>query len=270
MLTNNDLTGTQLKMGARYFLGSDMSVFANFGSINKVPILDQAIDDEGYAIMDNPVQENFTSIEVGTKASLMNNQMTVNAVYYNSTWKDRQARKYAQNAEGQSIVAQIQGLDQLHTGIEVEVAYQPMPLLRVDAALGLGNWTYTDDVKAKLETWSDDRAVRHHRHGVRHEPVEGVRHRRGPPAVVPPATLSHRPVGGDDTEHHPRRHSFLVDPAVAHRADAGPQHRDDRVDRCARHRRSQRERLAGTVARDVLHHHRLCHLRLVRDLHDKP
>jgi hypothetical protein len=153
MLTNNNLSGTQLKMGARYFLGNDMSVFANFGSINKVPILDQAIDDEDFAIVDNPVQENFTSIEVGTKTSLMNNQLTVNAVYYNSTWKDRQARKYAQNAEGQSIVAQIQGLDQLHTGIEVEVAYQPMPMLRVDAALGLGNWTYTDDVKAKYEDW---------------------------------------------------------------------------------------------------------------------
>ena len=129
MLTNNGLTGTQLKMGARYFMSSDMSVFANFGSINKVPILDQAIDDEDYAIMENPVQENFTSLEVGTRASLMNNQMTVNPVWYNSTWADRQARKYAQNAEGQSIVAQLEGLDQLHTGIELEVAYQPMPML---------------------------------------------------------------------------------------------------------------------------------------------
>ena len=80
MLTNNGLTGTQLKMGARYFMSSDMSVFANFGSINKVPILDQAIDDEDYAIMENPVQENFTSLEVGTRASLMDNKMTVNAV----------------------------------------------------------------------------------------------------------------------------------------------------------------------------------------------
>ena len=78
----------------------------------------------------------------------MNNQLTVNAVYYNSQWNDRQARKYAQNADGTSIVANLEGLDQLHTGFEVEVAYQPMPLLRVDAALGIGNWTYTDDVKA--------------------------------------------------------------------------------------------------------------------------
>ena len=153
LLTNNGLTGTQLKMGARYFLGSDMSVFANFGSINKVPILDQAIDDEDYAIMENPVQENFTSIEVGTRATLMDNKMSVNAVYYNSSWNDRQARKYAQNAEGQAIVAQLEGLDQLHTGVELEVAYQPMPMMRVDAALGLGNWTYTDDVTAKYEDW---------------------------------------------------------------------------------------------------------------------
>jgi outer membrane receptor protein involved in Fe transport len=132
-----------------------MSVFANFGSIKKVPILDQAIndDDEYYAVVESPVQENFTSIEVGTRASLMNNKMTVNAVYYNSTWNDRQANKYSQNAEGQSIVAQLEGLDQLHTGVEVEVAYQPMPLVRVDAALGLGNWTYTDDVKATYQDY---------------------------------------------------------------------------------------------------------------------
>ncbi len=152
-LTNNNLTGTQLKLGARYFIAPEMSVFANFGSINKVPILDQAIDDEDYAIMENPVQENFTSLEIGTRASLMNNKMTVNAVYYNSTWNDRQARKYSQNAEGQTIVAQLEGLDQLHTGVEVEVAFQPIPLLRVDAALGMGNWTYTDDVKAKYEDY---------------------------------------------------------------------------------------------------------------------
>ena len=152
-LTNNNLSGTQLKLGARYFLSEGMSFFANFGSINKVPILDQAIDDEDYLIIENPVQENFTSIEFGTRASLMNNQMTVNAVYYNSTWKDRQARKYAQNAEGTSIVANLEGLDQLHTGFEVEVAYQPMPLLRVDAALGIGNWTYTDNVTANYDDY---------------------------------------------------------------------------------------------------------------------
>ena len=28
-----------------------------------------------------------------------------------------------------------------------------MPLLRVDAALGIGNWTYTDDVKASYDDW---------------------------------------------------------------------------------------------------------------------
>ena len=66
----------------------------------------------------------------------MNNKMTVNAVALNSTWNGRQARKFAQNAEGQ-IVAQLKGLNQLHTGVEVEVAYQPMSMLRVDAAMGI-------------------------------------------------------------------------------------------------------------------------------------
>ena len=152
-LTNEGKTGTQLKMGARYFLDENISVFANFGTINKVPILDQAIDDGDYLLIENPVQELFTSIEVGAKASLMNNQLTVNGVYYNSVWKDRQARKYAQNADGTSIIANLQGLDQLHTGFEVEVAYQPAPLFRIDGALGIGNWTYTDNVTAKYDDY---------------------------------------------------------------------------------------------------------------------
>ena len=62
-------------------------------------------------------------------------------------------QKVCSNEEGTSIVANLEGLDQLHTGFEVEVAYQPMPLLRVDAALGIGNWTYTDDVKASYDDW---------------------------------------------------------------------------------------------------------------------
>ena len=45
--------------------------------------------------------------------------------------------KYAQNEEGTSIVANLEGLDQLHTGFEVEVAYQPMPLLELMLLLEL-------------------------------------------------------------------------------------------------------------------------------------
>ncbi|MFL3053188.1 MAG: hypothetical protein ACJZ15_08390 [Candidatus Neomarinimicrobiota bacterium] len=59
----------------------------------------------------------------------MNNQMTVNAVYYNSTWNDRQARKYAHKMlKDNQLLPNLKELDQLHTGIEVEVAYQPLPL----------------------------------------------------------------------------------------------------------------------------------------------
>ena len=102
--------------------------------------------------MENPVQENFRQIELGTKASLMNNKMTVNAVYYNSTWNDRQARKFAQNAEGQTIVAQLKGLDQLHTGFEVEVAYQPMSILRGLMQRVLSNWNTQMMSKPNIKT----------------------------------------------------------------------------------------------------------------------
>ena len=45
------------------------------------------------------------------------------------------------------------GISQSHTGVEVELSGQIHPMLRIDMALGLGNWVFTDDASG---TYRDD------------------------------------------------------------------------------------------------------------------
>ena len=77
------ISAIQFKAGVLYDLGSAMSflsmiplvgkvgeqskVFANFGNVEKVPILDNVIDDNNGTISEDPLNEVFTSFEIGLK-----------------------------------------------------------------------------------------------------------------------------------------------------------------------------------------------------------
>ena len=50
--------------------------------------------------------------------------------------------------DGDDGLINIGGLNALHRGIEGELAYQPLNIIRADVAVSLGNWKYTDNVSA--------------------------------------------------------------------------------------------------------------------------
>jgi len=68
--------------------------------------------------------------------------------FYNTTWKDRTLTKNVLSGAGSSTdtdVIFLTGMNQKHTGFETEVAFQPIDMFRLDAALSYGIWEYTDD-----------------------------------------------------------------------------------------------------------------------------
>ena len=40
----------------------------------------------------------------------------------------------------------INGVEQMHMGVELETAYQPTKMIRIDASASFGKWEYTDNV----------------------------------------------------------------------------------------------------------------------------
>ncbi|MEE9167315.1 MAG: TonB-dependent receptor [Candidatus Neomarinimicrobiota bacterium] len=135
--------GTQFKGGASYRLSDAVSLFGNFGLVQKVPIFDNMIDDGSGALNDDPKNEEFTSIEGGVHYTM--GIVNVTANYYNTTWSDRSYTRNYTNADGEEGLISLTGVSANHSGMEAELAFQPMRMFRLDAALSLGNWETTED-----------------------------------------------------------------------------------------------------------------------------
>ena len=139
------ITATQFKGGAMYDINDNMSAFANFGLVEKPPILDNVIYYDG-TVASDPANEKFQNFEAGLNYRAGNLAVKTN-VYY-TQWKDRNLTKSVttgQGSSGDTDVIFLSGVNQDHSGLEVEASMQVIDMLRLDAAIGLGNWKFTGD-----------------------------------------------------------------------------------------------------------------------------
>ena len=145
VITADPIAATQFKTGAMYDISDDISVFANFGIVEKPPIMDNVIYFDG-TVASDPKNEKFQSLEAGVNYSSGN--LAVKASYYTTDWIDRNLTKAissGQGSSGDTDVIFLSGVNQKHSGIEVEVSAQLMAMLRLDAAISIGDWTFEGD-----------------------------------------------------------------------------------------------------------------------------
>ena len=145
------ITATQLKAGAMYDLSDDLSLFANFGLVEKPPILDNVIYYDG-TVASNPANEQFSSLEAGL--NYRTGDLAVKTNYYVTNWMDRNLTKSVttgQGSSGDSDIIFLTGVDQKHSGLEVEASYQLMDMVRLDASAGFGDWTFVSDATGEYQ-----------------------------------------------------------------------------------------------------------------------
>lgn len=148
-IDSGNLSGVQVKGGASYEMSDNLSVFGNAGYVSKVPIFDGVIDDITGARLEDPQNETFIAIEGGIDFRSTDRKLAGKVNFYNTTWNDRTITRTIQETSGDDGLINITGLNALHRGIEAELAYQPLDLVRFDVAASMGNWEYTDDVDAR-------------------------------------------------------------------------------------------------------------------------
>ena len=141
--------GYQFKLGGRYKVTEEYSVYATTGYFSKVPIFDGVIDDSTYVLNEDPQNEKFSSIEAGVNYQNKEATLAVNASVYYTKWEDRTVSRNIIDADGNDAQYTISGLNQRHMGTEFEITYIPMKELRFDATLSLNDWIYSDDVNAR-------------------------------------------------------------------------------------------------------------------------
>ena len=151
----------QFKGGVLYELGDALSflnvipvfgkaadnsdIWFNFGLIDKAPIFDQVIQDWDGKMSTDPSNEKFTAFEFGLNTNSNDGTMAAKLNLYSTTWSDRIATRTVTNIDGDDDIIYLTGINQNHTGVEVEFSAQINEMFRVDVGAGLGNWLYTED-----------------------------------------------------------------------------------------------------------------------------
>ena len=169
------VSSTQLKGGVLYNLGNSFSFFNaipifgktadntdiwfNFGLIDKAPVMDQVIyeDDGDVFYSADAANEKFNAFELGFNFSSNDGTMAAKLNVYSTKWTDRVQTKTVQD-QGSSTddnVVFLSGINQSHTGVEFEYAAQISPIFRLDLAVGLGNWYFTDDATGTYRDGND-------------------------------------------------------------------------------------------------------------------
>ncbi|MDP6770242.1 MAG: carboxypeptidase-like regulatory domain-containing protein, partial [Anaerolineales bacterium] len=145
------ITTMQFKGGAMYDINDNLSAFANFGLVEKPPIMDNVIYFDG-TVASDPANEKFQSIEAGVRYRAGN--MAVKAGYYITDWIDRNLTKAVtsgQGSSGDTDVIFLTGVNQNHSGLEVEADIQVIDILRLNASVGLGTWKFTEDATGNYQ-----------------------------------------------------------------------------------------------------------------------
>lgn len=150
-LESDFITGYQIKGGLLYRASDNIDVYANIGLVSKVPIFDGVINDRAAVINENPTNEKFYSYEVGANFHLLDRKLTIKTNFYYTIWNNRTYTTVTQNANLQDFYINIEGVNALHAGFELETAFQPVHWFRFDGALSIGHWKYTDNVHATIE-----------------------------------------------------------------------------------------------------------------------
>ena len=154
-ITSPGISALQVKGGVMYDVNDNISVFGNLGRVEKPPIMDNVIYYDG-TVASDPANEKFQSMEFGM--NFMTQKYAVKASYYNTQWMDRNLTKSVttgQGSSGDTDVIFLTGVDQTHTGFEVEGSAQVIDMLRLDFAASFGTWEFVDDASGNYQEYTE-------------------------------------------------------------------------------------------------------------------
>ena len=120
------------------------------------------IDDTRGVRYDTVQNENFASLEIGTRFRSLNRKLSLDANVYYTQWTDRTRRAYIRNFDGDPDldgVATIRGIGTRHMGLEIEAAYQLHDFVRFDGAMSWGDWKHTNNPAGNIRPDEDRDAI---------------------------------------------------------------------------------------------------------------
>lgn len=153
-----NLVGYNLKGGVNYNIDERNNVFVNTGYYSKQPFLNAVYPNNKNYLNPNLTNEKIFGLEAGYgfRASWLN----ANVNLYRTSWKDRFLRKTQQitkaNKEIVAAYANIQGITEIHQGIEFEASSKINKYVTINAMIAIADWYYKGNAQGTLFNETND------------------------------------------------------------------------------------------------------------------
>lgn len=128
-------SGATIKAGMNYNINSHENIFCNLGYLTIAPKMNAVFDNNNRELLDIKNQK-VTSVELGYGFKSKEFSSNINAYY--TLWKNKPPQFTATTPDGDSY--NINGLDALHRGIELDFIYKILPNLDFEGLVSLGDW----------------------------------------------------------------------------------------------------------------------------------
>jgi len=145
-----NILGGNFKGGLNWNINENHNLFANAGYYEKQPLFDAVFLNFGNNVNPNLTNEKITGFEIGY--GYRSSTFRANVNLYRTSWKDRFDTVGATFNFGEPDEvrgnANLLGITQVHTGIEIDARLQAGNKLAFTGMVSIGNWEYQDDVTA--------------------------------------------------------------------------------------------------------------------------
>jgi hypothetical protein len=138
------IPGVTIKGGLSYKLNKYQDVYCNLGYLNRTPQFSNVIDNNSNSFFGEIVNEIIYAAEGGYHYS--NKHFGVNYNAYFTNWKNKPfpygVAVPDPNDPTEFIRVNINGMDAIHMGQEIDVAWEISPKLSIDFMFSIGNWIW--------------------------------------------------------------------------------------------------------------------------------
>jgi len=135
--------GFTIKGGANYNINGRNNIYMNLGYLSKAPRFNNVFSNDNREVLDAK-NEIIQAIELGYNYNSKKISLNVNA--YLTKWNNRPldaTPTYTDPKTQDTYPYNVNGINALHKGIEIEFGWKPIPSLQWDQVLSFGDWRWT-------------------------------------------------------------------------------------------------------------------------------
>lgn len=138
------ITGFTVKSGANFNITEKSNFFLNLGYLNRNPLFSNVIDNNTNTFFENILNEIIMAAEVGY--GFRSKKVSLNANGYYTYWQNKPFPFGVAIPDPDDpstfIRANVNGMDALHMGAEVDVAYYINKTMSLEGMVSFGDWTW--------------------------------------------------------------------------------------------------------------------------------